>query len=168
MSYEGRRLILPFALVNIGLIVALGIRPIATSTILAAYVLALAAIALELVTRVLAARSSDEARSEFEHALARRPVDRTRPPELLRMERELTLGAASAGHLHMRLLPLLREIATARLGFEPARAPERARRLLGDDAWELLRPDRPAPADRNAPGVTQRQLERCIEALERA
>jgi hypothetical protein len=68
----------------------------------------------------------------------------------------------------MRLLPLLREIATARLGFEPARSPERARALLGDDAWELLRPDRPVPVDRNAPGVTQRQLERCIEALERA
>jgi hypothetical protein len=168
MSHESRRLILPLALVHVGLIVALGIRPIATSTILAAYVLALAAIALELVTRVLAARSSAEGRSAFEHALDRKPADRTRPPELVRMERELTLGAASAGHLHMRLLPLLREIATARLGFEPERSPARARALLGDEAWELLRPDRPAPADRNAPGVTQRQLERCIDALERA
>jgi hypothetical protein len=168
MTHESRRLILPFVLVNVALIVLLGVRPIATSTILAAYVLALAAIALELVTRVLAARSSIEARSEFEHALARKPTEWTRPPELVRIERELTLGVASAGHLHMRLLPLLREIATARLGFDTARVPERARGLLGDDVWELLRPDRPAPADRNAPGVTQRQLERCIEALERA
>jgi len=168
MTHEARRLILPLVLVNVALIVLLGVRPIATSTILAAYVLALAAIALELVTRVLAARASIEARSEFEHALARKPADWTRPPELVRIERELTLGVASAGHLHMRLLPLLREIATARLGFDTARAPERARAFLGDDVWELLRPDRPAPADRNAPGLTQRQLERCIEALERA
>jgi len=167
LRHESRRLIVPLALVNVGLIIALGIRPIATSIILAAYVLALAAIALELVTRVLASRSNEEARSLFEHALERKPSEWTRPPELVRMERELTLGAASAGHLHMRLLPLLREIATARLGFEPARAPERAHALLGDEAWELLRPDRPAPADRNAPGVTQRQLARCIEALER-
>jgi hypothetical protein len=168
VRHEGRRLILPLVLANIALIVLLGIRPIATATILAAYVLALAAIALELVTRTLAARSNTEARSAFEHALDRKPADWTRPPELVRMERELTLGAASAGHLHMRLLPLLREIATARLGFEPERSPERARTLLGDEAWELLRPDRPAPLDRNAPGVSHRQLERCIDALERA
>jgi hypothetical protein len=165
---EGRRLILPLVLVNVGLIVALGVRPIATSTILAAYLIAVAALALELVTRVLAARSKPAARSEFEHALEPRTIERTRPPELLRIERELTLGSASAGHLHMRLLPLLREIATARLGFDIARSPERARTLLGDEAWELLRPDRPPPSDRNAPGAARRAIEHCIEALERA
>jgi hypothetical protein len=168
VTHETRRLILPLVLVHVGLVIALGIRPVATTTILAAYLIALAALALELVTRVLAARSSAPGQSVFLHALERRKVEHTRPPDVLRIERELTLGSASAGHLHMRLLPLLREIAVARLGFDIARSPERARTLLGDDVWQLLRPDRPAPADRNAPGVSRRELERCIEALERA
>jgi hypothetical protein len=168
VRHESRRLILPFVLVHLGLVIALGIRPVATVTILGAYLIALAALALELVTRVLSARSRAPGQSAFEHALERRPVERTRPPDVLRIERELTLGSASAGHLHMRLLPLLREIAVARLGFDIGRSPERARTLLGDDVWELLRPDRPAPVDRNAPGVHRRELERCIDALERA
>lgn len=168
MTHESRRLILPLVLVHVGLVIALGIRPVATSTILGAYLIALAALALELLTRLLAARSAAPGQSAFETALERRSVEVTRPPDVLRIERELTLGSASAGHLHMRLLPLLREIAVARLGFDLVRAPERAHALLGDDAWELLRPDRPAPSDRNAPGVSRRELERCIDALERA
>ena len=66
----------------------------------------------------------------------------------MRIEREITLGTSSAGHLHTRLLPLLREAAAARLGVDLELRPS-ARARLGDDAWELLRPDRPEPDDRN-------------------
>jgi hypothetical protein len=168
MTRELRRLALPLAFVNVGVLIALGLHPVATQTILAAYVLALAAIALELATRLLAARSASGRQSQFEQALRRLRDDQGRPAELVRIDRELTLGIANAGHLHLRLLPLLREIAAARLGFDAWRSPERARAALGDDVWELLRPDRPAPHDRNGPGASRRQLERCIDVLERA
>jgi hypothetical protein len=163
---EAQRLSLPLVLATVGLIVALGLHPIATERILAAYVLLLAAIALEFTTRVLAMRSAFERNSEFENALARRPEEPTRPPELLRIERELTLGIAGAGHLHSRLLPVLREAASARLRLDIARSAARARVALGDDVWEILRPDRPAPADRHAPGISRREVELCVARLE--
>lgn len=166
MSPEVRRLLLPLTLVTIGLIVALGLHPIATGRILAAYVLALTAIALELTTRVLASRAASDRNSEFESALERRAPEPTRPAELLRMERELTLGIAGAGHLHTRLLPVLREAAGARLGLDLGRSQERARRLLGEDVWRIVRPDRPAPTDRNAPGISRADVERCLARLE--
>jgi hypothetical protein len=167
MRFHAQRLVLPFVLVTVGLVIALGLHPVATARILAAYVLALAALGLELTTRVLSSRSATGQPSEFEQALTRETPVPTRPTDLLRIERELSLGVASAGHLHMRLLPLLRDAAATRLGFDLHRAPERARAALGDDAWELLRPDRPAPEDRHGTGVPLRKVEHCIETLER-
>jgi hypothetical protein len=86
------------------------------------------------------------------------------------MERELELGIAGAGHAHHRLLPLLRSAAVARLssrhGVELDRRPEAAEALLGEDAWELLRPDRPEPADRFAPGVPRERVAAMIERIE--
>jgi hypothetical protein len=167
MSFHARRLTLPFLLVTVGLVIALGLHPVATNRILAAYVLALAALGLELMTRVLSSRSASGQPSEFEQALARKRHKPTRPTDLLRIERELSLGAASAGHLHTRLLPMLREAASARLGFDLHRSPERAHTALGDEAWELLRPDRPAPEDRHGTGAPLPKVEHCIETLER-
>jgi hypothetical protein len=167
MSFHARRLIVPFLLVTVGLVIALGLHPVATDRILAAYVLALAALGLELMTRVLSSRSVTGQPSEFERALALETHKPTRPTDLLRIERELSLGVASAGHLHTRLLPLLREAASARLGFDVHRAPARAHAALGDEAWELLRPDRPAPEDRHGTGAPLRKVEHCIETLER-
>jgi hypothetical protein len=167
MTYHARRLTLPFLLVTAGLVIALGLHPVATDRILAAYVLALGALGLELMTRVLSARSASGQASAFEQALRRERHQPTRPTDLLRIERELSLGAANAGHLHARLLPLLREAASARLGFDLHRTPARAQAALGDEAWELLRPDRPAPEDRHGTGAPLRKLEHCIETLER-
>ncbi|HEX3225818.1 MAG TPA: hypothetical protein VHQ89_06950 [Gaiellaceae bacterium] len=167
MSFHARRLTLPFLLVTVGLVIALGLHPVSTNRILAAYVLALAALGLELMTRVLSSRSASGQPSEFEQALARKRHRPTRPTDLLRIERELSLGAASAGHLHTRLLPMLREAASARLGFDLHRSPERAHTALGDEAWELLRPDRPAPEDRHGTGAPLPKVEHCIETLER-
>jgi hypothetical protein len=87
------------------------------------------------------------------------------------VERELGLGMARAGRLHTHLLPMLREAAAARLaarrGIELDRRPEAARAALGDEAWELLRPDRPPPADPNAPGISKRRVTALIDSLER-
>jgi hypothetical protein len=167
MRRHAQRLAVPFLLVTVGVVIALGLHPVSTERILAAYVLALAALGLELMTRVLASRSSTGQSSEFEQALGRQPSVPTRPPDLLRTERELSLGIATAGHLHTRLLPLLREATSVRLGFDLHLAPARARAALGDEVWELLRPDRPAPEDRHGPGAPMRKVEHCIDTLER-
>ncbi len=153
-----------------GLVVALGLRPVSGERIFAAYVLVLAGIALAALTRVMRSASERPAPSAFEAALRVRPTDPVRPPELVRTEREIMLGSASAGLLHLRLLPLLRETAAARLAaghnVDLERRPEAARLVLGDDAWELLRPARPEPVDRNAPGVPLKRLHTVIDTLE--
>jgi hypothetical protein len=86
------------------------------------------------------------------------------------MERELELGIADATHAHRRLLPLLRAAATARLashyGVELDRRPEAAEERLGEDVWELLRPDRLEPADRHGPGVPRERVAAAIERVE--
>jgi hypothetical protein len=157
VNAEVRRVGLLVAAATIALVVLLGAQPLPTARIVAGYVLALAAIAVASLVRVLGAAST-RGESPFERGLAGKPPAQMRPPELVRIERELLLGIASEGHLHRRLLPLLREAAAARGGL--------SREKLGADAWELLRPDRPAPTDRTAPGIPMRRLHETVETLE--
>jgi hypothetical protein len=153
---------------TVGLAIALGLRPISVREILAAYVLALTAIALLVLTRM--ARTEEEwerATSALEHALAPRKSVQARPAELVRTERDLTLSSSNAGDLHTRLLPQLREVAAARLADRHDTDLADARDLLGDDAWEYLRPDRPAPDDRTAEGVPLRRIAALVDTIER-
>jgi hypothetical protein len=171
MRSERSRIATTFAVVTIALVVMLGIRPISVHEILAVYVLVLAAVALAALTRIARSSSDTPPQSAFDAALLVRSVDSSRPPELVRTEREITLGLSNAAHLYQRLLPILREAAAARLltghNVDLDRRPTAARNLLGDDAWELLRPDRPAPLDRNAPGISLRQLRDTVSTLEK-
>jgi hypothetical protein len=164
---ERRRVLTLVVLTTLALIVVLGVQPVSTDRILAGYVLVLAAIGLAAVTRILAADSWRDRGSHFEHMLGRKPSGHARPSELVRIEREITLGGSSAGHLHTRLLPLLRDAASARLGIDFELQPERAQAALGDETWELLRPDRPAPPDRNGPGLAFRRARSVVDQLER-
>lgn len=166
MTPERRRIATATALATLAFIVVLGVRPVSAERIVAGYVLALTAIGLAALMRSLSAAATEQPASRFERMLTRTPEQQTRPPELVRVEREITLGTSSAGHLHLRLLPLLREVATARLGLDLERRSEQARALLGDDAWELLRPDRPPPADRTAPGLPLRRIRELVDTLE--
>jgi hypothetical protein len=163
---ERRRIATSVAVATLALAVALGVQPIAVDRILSAYVLVLAAIAFAALTRVLRGASEWPAPSEFAHALRPRIGVTVRPPELIRTEREITLGTANAWHLHTRLAPLLRDVAAAR-GIDFARRPALARELLGDETFELLRPDRPAPADRSAPGLPLARVRAAVDTLER-
>jgi hypothetical protein len=164
---ERRRLAIPVAVATLALVALLAVRPLPADRIAAGYVLALAAIGLAAVTRSLSSATSEQPASQFDRMLTRPVEQASRPAELVRIEREITLGAASAGHLHVRLLPLLREVASAKLGVDLELRPERAKTLLGDDAWKLLRPDRPAPEDRTAPGLPLRRLRALVDTLER-
>jgi hypothetical protein len=153
---------------TIGLAIALGLRPASVREILVAYVLALTAIALLVLARL--ARTEEEwerATSELERALAQRKQVRTRPNELVRVERDLVLSSANAAEMHARLLPQLREVAAARLAAHHGVGLAQAHDLLGDEAWELLRADRPVPDDRGAPGLPLRRIAGLVDAIER-
>jgi hypothetical protein len=162
---ERKRVVSAVAGATLLLGIMLAIRPLATGTLVAAYVLVIAAIGVASLTRVLAGEPDLRA-SGFERALAREPAAPNRPPDLVRVEREITLGVSTAGHLHLRLLPLLREAAAARLGYDLALRPALARERLGDDVWRLLRPDRPEPDDRHAPGAPVAEIRRVVDRLE--
>ena len=93
-----------------------------------------------------------------------------RIPELERMEREVSLGLATAFDLHYRLRPRLRRdrgrLLTARRGIDLDASPDAARRALGDDTWELVRGDREPPRDRFAAGLDIASLRLAVAVLE--
>jgi hypothetical protein len=159
----------PAVLATVVLVSLLAFRPLSTSRAFAIWILLLAAIALVALVRHSRRRGGARG-SQFEAALRVRKAKTPQPAELLRMERELELGIADATHAQRRLLPLLRAAATARLasrhGIELDRRPDAARAVLGEDAWELLRPDRPAPENRHGPGVPRERVAALIERVE--
>src|SRR5262245_14705982 len=90
------------------------------------------------------------------------PPSRTTPNQLLRLERIVERAGENGVAAHTQLRPLLVEIAEARLRRRGLRLDEAgAADLLGPDAWELVRPDRPAPDERGA-GIPPRELERVL------
>src|SRR4051794_23540189 len=98
-----------------------------------------------------------------------RPPSTSLPSQLLRIERIVERSGEGGLAAHAQLRPLLAEIAEARLarrGVQLSRDHDEARRLLGPEAWELVRPDRPQPPDRRAPGVAPRELGTVLERLE--
>lgn len=93
-----------------------------------------------------------------------------RPADLQRLEVLVGATGLSAGETHATLRPLLREITIPELnrrGVRLAGHPDAARALLGDELWDLVRPGRPRPVDRRAPGVTLEQLAEMTDRLER-
>jgi hypothetical protein len=91
------------------------------------------------------------------------------PAQLVRLERIVEWSKSSDLDAHNRLRPVLVEIAEVRLarrGLRLERDVAEARRLLGPKAWDLLRPDRPRPEDRDAPGIAPRDLEEILDRLE--
>ena len=101
-----------------------------------------------------------------------RPARRSapRPATLERVERVVDAGHQTAGDVHIRVRPLLREIAAPllrRQGVDLDSEPQRARTLLGDELWEIVCRDRPRPRERRDPGLSLRDLERLVQRLER-
>ena len=161
-----RRIATSGFLATIAFVVLLGARPVPADRIVAGYALVLAAIALAAFTGALNA-SRGRAASRFERELTRKRIPPSRPAELVRVERELTLASSSAGHLHTRLRPLLQEIVAARLDVDIGRRPDVVRAQVDDATWELVRPDAPDPADRSGPGLPLRRIRAVVDTLER-
>ncbi len=136
-----------------------GIREI----VLHAYVLVVGALVMLALVTATGEALPRRARSDLERALDDRGAGRRPLPELERMQREVTLAAASAYDFHYRLLPRLREIAEARLDRRGLRlAPEHVGRW-----WEVLRPDREAPAEHFGGGIAEADLRALVDDLER-
>jgi hypothetical protein len=53
-----------------------------------------------------------------------------------------------------------------RHGVELERQPDVARRLLGEQAWDLVRADRPPPADSLGPGLREEEIAAAVTRLE--
>lgn len=128
------------------------------------YVLALAAVAvLAVVAAALAGRAFDDGPRWWR---GRRPSDR---PERLRQLEEIEHAAAfalsTAFDVHYRLRPHLARVANHRLAARGSR-PAQAAELLGPDLWELVRPDREAPADRHGRGIDLARLAAMVERLD--
>jgi hypothetical protein len=157
-------------LATLALVALLSVPPLSRSRALAIWVVIVAGIVLVALIRHAREHAGPEPPRRFEQALRGRKAAEPQTAEFLRMERELDLGVASAAHAHRRLLPLLRAAAAARLasrhGVELERRPAAAEALLGDDVWELIRPDRPEPEDRHGPGVPRAEIAAVIEAVE--
>jgi hypothetical protein len=162
--------------VKVGLVAtaAFGVAVFATSGLSAifldAYLLTLGGVLLLALVRMTRAKAAPPRHSQLELALK---TMRRRPPDhgKLGLVRDLELSSASALHLHVRLRPVLREIAAHRLlrryGVDLDAEPARARELVGTSAWELVRPDRPVPTDRLSVGPSRAELGRIVAELEK-
>jgi len=159
-----------FLLPSLGLVVALLIAPQRATLAIHVWlliVLGLAFVAFMQLVLVL----YPSVPSPFEGSLRRHQPSAERPSSLSRLEREVSMAGSAAFDVHFRLRPVITELATellsSRRGIELERDPEQARAALGDDVWELVRPDRPQPAERHGSGIDENRLERVVTALER-
>jgi hypothetical protein len=85
------------------------------------------------------------------------------------LDRVVSAATSHAGELHLRLRPILREIAAdglRRRGVELDAEPDAARELLAPETWELVRPDRPRPGDAFARGLAPARLNAVLDDLE--
>ena len=157
--------------VGVALAVLAAVFPLPRGRLLDGYVLFVGGLLLLSLVRATQAAGAGADGSLYERALRHRRFGVERPPELERLEREVVLAGANAFDVHVRVRPSLREIAAHRLesrrGLDLDRGAPETRALLGDDLWELVRPGRPAPGDRSAPGIPLERLRAYVDRLER-
>ncbi len=85
------------------------------------------------------------------------------------LEHAVDFSLGTAFDVHYRLRPHVRRVAAHRLGLRGVsldRQPERAAALLGPETWDLARPDRPEPEDRNGRGLDLPRLRKVVEGLD--
>jgi len=164
----------PVAILTLALLVALSAEVGDRALVVRLWLVALGVVAVRAVMTAVAGLPLTPRRSAFDAVARPRPAPPPPPPGGLRDARWLLLLAAgSAADLHYRVRPVLREVAAQRLGAnhgieldDPLHASEAAE-LCGPALWEVVRPDRPGPVDRNAPGVDPRAVPALVGDLER-
>jgi hypothetical protein len=151
-------------------VVVATLAPVPGAAVLAGFLVFLAVLLVLELLRATARMQAGGIGSAFERALARRPPGPRRPDDLSRLEDQVSLATSAAVDVYLRLRPPLREAAAQRLrarhGVDLDRDPVRARALLGEETWELVRPDLEPPSDRFGPGIAPARLDRVLDALE--
>jgi len=161
--------------VTAGALAALGAAPLVIclltlpgdrSLALDVYVLYLGAVLLYVLVRMT---SGGRKRKPIEAKAEKRSNPRI--AELVRIEREVVLATGSGFDRQMRVGPLFRDIARHRLwsrrGVGLEEDPEKARELLGEEIWGLLRSGRPDPNSRYAAGADVAELRQMLERIEK-
>ena len=154
---------------SLGLVVALLIAPHRAALAIHVWLLIVLGLAFLAFVRLVQALYP-RIPSPFDGSLSRHQPPSERPAALNRLEREVSMAGSAAFDVHYRLRPTITELAaellSARRGIDLEREPDRAQAALGDDAWELVRPDRPQPAERHGSGIDEARLNRVVTALE--
>jgi hypothetical protein len=163
------RVIELIALPTIALGVALGLAPGRAHLEVRVWLLVILGLALAACTSAVAAAYPTRP-SPFTASLRSRRVAPQRPDALQRLEREVALSGSSGFDVRFRLRPVLTDLTAgllaARRGIDLFREPDRARAVLGEDAWQLVDPAQEPPADRRAEGIDRALLERTVTVLE--
>jgi hypothetical protein len=156
-------------LATFALVVALIAAPDRRGLLLDLYLVALGGIAVVRLVGLTRKKLEPGERSEFEEALRVVRSTPVRIAERDKLEREIELGTQTAFDFHFRLRPTLIEIARNQLAARGLSLEKDARSqtILGPETWELLRPERPLPNDRNARGLAKEELGRVVDSLER-
>jgi len=164
-----RALLLILLVAAVAVIAPLTLAGRAHGRALLAYVLLLGAAALVLLI------------DRLRRALPRAPFRRSaRPPapalephvdQLEKIRRAVESAAWGETYVFESLRPIVREIVAPGLlrrhGVDLDRSPEEAHAILGDGyAWELARPDRAAPRDPRARGLSRGELDTLLDELE--
>jgi hypothetical protein len=162
------------ALCTTGFVLAVGVRAPRTDLAVRWYAAALAGCVLATLVRALDVQTRDRDRGapgfeELAHG------DRSRntgtPAGLVSLELAVRFGSSSAGDYHIRLHPVLADLARRRLADRGVRLDLPAHRaravaVLGEQAYELVRPDLPPPDERFDPGPSPKALEELTTLLE--
>ncbi len=130
----------------------------------AATAIALAVVAGLVTIRDLALRARSRDRA------AGRAADPRELDQLRHVGQALAAAQASEVGVDRDLRPLLRPIAAMRLtrrGVDLDRHCDRARALLGEPLWEIVRAHRPRASNLVAGGISGGELDSVIERLER-
>jgi hypothetical protein len=169
LSAQWRNLARAAATVGIVLVLFAIFFPVPRGRLLDGYVLFAGGLVLFGLARTTS-RAGGQGRSLYEAALRRRRPRPDRLRELARLEREVSLGTTHSFDFHVRVRPHLRAIAEHRLesrrGLRLDDGSPAVRAALGEELWELVRPDRPPPEDRLGPGLALPQLHAAVARLE--
>ena len=156
-----------------GFALALGVRAPRSDLAVRSYAAALMGCAFAVVVRALALAGRGRPGPGFEELTGEADLEEEGTPGgLASLELGVRFGTTTAGDFHVRLRPVLTDLARQRLATKGLRLDlprhrERAEALLGPEVYALVRPGLPPPDDRFAPGPGARAVEQAVAALER-
>jgi hypothetical protein len=161
------------AVCTAGFVLAIGVRAPRTDLAVRTYSAALAGCILAVAIRALVVRAHSAPAPGYEELVAGEDEGRSGAPAgLVHLELAVRFGASAAGDFHVRLRPVLADLARERLRahgvrLDQPRHRERAEALLGPAVYELVRPGVAPPEQRFAPGPSRALVEAATAALER-